>query len=281
MKALAVAAALFAGAQTAEAAIDVDALWDYADPAMSAERFRAALAEAKGDDVLILRTQIARTFSLRNRFDEAHRELDVVDPLLPAAHGAEPRVRALLERGRTLRSANLPAQARPYFLRAFDVADHAKLESLAADALHMVALSEAEPAGQLEWNRRTLDYARAAKDPKARRWEAVALNNLGDSLREAGRHAEALSAFREALTAYESRGKPASIRFARWQVANTLRLLGRVDEALTMQLALEAEGRAAGQPDPDVYEELALLHDARGDLAAAAKAREQQKAAAK
>ena len=44
-----------------------------------------------------------------------------------------------------------------------------------------------------------------------------------------------------------------------------LRALKRDDEALAMQLALEQEGDAAGEPDPYVYEELELLHRARGD----------------
>jgi tetratricopeptide (TPR) repeat protein len=266
-------------AQAAGAAVDVDAMWDYAKPDDSEARFRAALVGAKGDDPLILRTQIARTYSLRGRFAEAHHELDVVEPLLPGAQGAEPKVRALLERGRTLRSSNQPVQARPLFVLAYEAADRAKLESLAADAMHMVALTEPELPRQLEWNRRTIDYARAAQDPKARRWEAVALNNLGDALREAGRLDEALAAFRDALVAYERGGNAPAIRFARWQVAHTLRRLGQLDDALALQLALEREWRAAGQPDADVYEELALLYDAKGDAAAAARARARHKAA--
>ena len=42
-------------------AIDINALWDFSKPALSEERFRAALATAQGDDALILKTQIART----------------------------------------------------------------------------------------------------------------------------------------------------------------------------------------------------------------------------
>ena len=61
------------------AAVDVDALWNYADPAASESRFREALKEAKADDALILRTQVARTLGLRNRFEEARSELDGVE----------------------------------------------------------------------------------------------------------------------------------------------------------------------------------------------------------
>ena len=134
----------------------------------------------------------------------------------------------------------------------------------------MVALVEPTVEGQLEWNRKVVDYARAAADAKARSWEGPALNNMGVTLNEAGRHDEALAVFREALAAYERAGKPGPIRIAQWMIANTLRLLKRVDEALAMQLELERQFDAAGETDPYVFEELALLYDAKGDAAKAA-----------
>jgi tetratricopeptide (TPR) repeat protein len=250
-------------------AIDLDAMWDFDQPARSEERFRAALAQAQGDDALVLRTQLARTFSLRGRFDEAQRELDALEPLLAAA-GPEPRVRALLERGRTLRSAGQPAQARPLFQRAFDAAQAAGQAGLAADALHMVALVEPTPEAQMAGHRKVADYARAASDPKARYWEGPALNNLGVALNDAGRHDEALLVLREALAVRERTGRPGAVRVARWMVAHTLRRLLRTDEALAMQLDLEAQFRAAGETDRYVFEELALLYAAKGDAQRAA-----------
>ena len=281
MKLALLAALLLLTGGSAMAVLDLDAMWDFAKPAESEARFRAALAKVNGDDALILRTQIARTMSLRSRFDDAHRELDIVEPLLPSAKGAEPRVRTLLERGRTLRSAKQPVQARPLFVLAFEAADKAKpkLEALATDALHMVALVEPSVEGQIEWHRRTIDYARAASDPKARDWEAPALNNLGVTLNDAGRHAEALTVLRQALAVRERQGKPGPIRVARWMVANTLRRLKRNDEALAMQLELEREWAAAGETDPYVFEELALLYAAKGDSARAAQYRDKHKRA--
>ena len=118
---------------------DILALWDFDDPAGSEARFRAALTDATHDTALSLRTQIARTHGLRRQFSEAHRELDAVDADLAGA-GPEPRVRTLLERGRTWRSSGEPARARPLFLQAEQLARTAKLEFLHVDALHMVAL---------------------------------------------------------------------------------------------------------------------------------------------
>jgi len=266
------ASLLLACGAFAQAAVDVDTLWNHADPAASEARFRAALEAARGDDALVLRTQIARTYGLRKRFDDAHRELDAVEAQAASA-SAEVRVRLKLERGRTLRSSGKPAEGVPLFERAFAEADAARLERLAADALHMVALSLPGLDDRIAWNRRTVDYARRAADPKARGWEASALNNIGGDLRDAKRLDESLKAFHEALVAYERKGRADDIRIARWQIANVLRLQGKVDEALAMQLALERDAAAANDPDPYVYDELAALHAARGDRAAAAAAK--------
>ena len=272
MKSAMLAWALLAG--SALAAVDVDALWNYDDPAASEARFREALAAASADDALILRTQIARTLGLRQRYDEAQRELDAIEPALPAA-GIEPRVRAWLERGRTLRSSGKPADAKPLFVRAFAAADAARLERLGADTLHMIALVEPQLEERLAWNRRTVAYAQRASDPRAQGWQAAAQNNIGSDLRDAGRLDESLAAFRDALNTYERKGRAEEIRIARWQIANVLRLKGQREEALAMQLALERDAAAAGDPDPEVYDELVLLHHASGNekLAREAQAR--------
>lgn len=259
-------------------ALDLDALWDFDQPAETERRFRAALTEARGDDAAILRTQVARTFSLRGMFAEAHAELDALAPVLATA-GTEPRVRALLERGRTLRSSKRPDEARPHFLEAFAQADAAGLEVLAADALHMLPLVETALEAQIAGTERLLAYARSARSERARGWEGPALHNLGVFLNDAGLHAEALSVFREALAVRERLGAISAIRIARWMIAHTLRRLNRIDEALAIQSALAAELEAAGEVDPYVFEELALLHEAQGNADAAASFRTRHRAA--
>lgn len=260
-------------------ALDLAPMWDFQDPAASEARFRSALADARGDDALVLRTQIARTYSLRQRFDEAHAELDAIGPLLATA-GPEPQVRAMLERGRTLRSAGDAAGSRTYFEQALAIAEPAGLGALEGDALHMLALVEPTPEAQVAANRRLAERARAAADPGMRRWLGPTLNNLGVTLNELGRHDEALAVLQEAVPVFEQGGRAPEIRIARWMVAHTLRLLGRLDQALAQQEALERELDAAAEPDPFVYEELSLLHAARGDAARAAHYRQLQQAAA-
>lgn len=260
-------AALCAG--PLRAAPELDALWDFARPALSEQRFRDALGSARGDDALVLRTQLARALGLQRRFDDALRELDAIDPP-PAGAGPAVPVHLLLERGRVLRSSGRPAAAEPLFRQAFEQADRARLEPLAADALHMLALVQPGDEAQIQVNRRVAAYARNAVDPAARRWEAVALNNIGVVLNGQGRHDEALAVLREALDAYLRVGRPHNVRIARWMVAHTLRRLGRLDEALAMQRALESDWAAAAAADPYVFEELAEIHAARGDADRAA-----------
>jgi tetratricopeptide (TPR) repeat protein len=238
-------------------------LWNFADPAESERRFRDAMANARGDWRLELQTQVARSYGLRGRFDEAHRLLDEIEPQLAAA-GPKVRLRYLLERGRVFNSSGNKAAARPLFVEAWERGRAAAEEDLAIDAAHMVAIVEGGEKA-LEWNRMALRLASNASDPQARRWSASLLNNIGYELKELGRYEEALDYFRHALAAYEKRGDKGSIRIGNWMVANALRLLRRYDEALGIQLRLERELAQDGEVDGYVLEELAELYDALGD----------------
>lgn len=236
--------------------IDIDEFWEYSDPAASEERFRAALDSTQGDLRLELLTQIARTFSLRSRFDEAHGVLNDVEKQLAGA-GARPNVRYLLERGRTFNSNGEKDKARELFIRAWEQAQEAHLEGLAVDAAHMVAITYSGSAEAIQWNQRGLEIARGSQDPKAKGLIPAMLNNGAWDLHEMGRFEEALSLFEEAQAEWTARGKPERIQIAKWSVARCLRSLERYDEALTIQRALEAEHKEAGDTDGYVFEEIA------------------------
>ena len=267
------ALALAAFATTVEARVDIDALWDFAHPDATEARMRAALVDAKGDDALVLQTQIARTWGLRGDFAQARRVLAEVEPALPKA-GPEPRVRHALELGRSWSSAAHSPEsqtpeardtARAAYTRAFEEARKARLDGLAVDALHMMAFVDTAPADQVKWDREALDYALASDQPAARAWEASLRNNLGYALHEAGRYEEAHVEFEKALALQQRRGSANGTRIAHWMIAWNLRAMGRTDEALAIQLRLERERDAAGEPSPYVYEELEALYRARGD----------------
>jgi tetratricopeptide (TPR) repeat protein len=264
---------LLSMSSTTAMALDLNALWDFGNPALSEQRFRQALAQTQGDEVLVLHTQIARTHSLRKDFDAARSVLRQIEPAIATA-GSEARVRYHLEFGRTFASAahdpksltpEAKAQARHHFEAALGVARGARLDGLGIDAIHMFAFIDTAPADQLKWGQAALEVVLSSTQDSARRWEASVRNNIGVALGQLGRHEEALDQFQQALAIRERGTNAQATRVAHWMVARTLRSLQRHDEALAIQLRLEREFDAADQPDPYVFEELEALYRATGD----------------
>lgn len=254
-------------------AIDVSQLWDFSQPELSEQRFRSALLTAVGDDALIIQTQIARTYGLRGHFVQAQQILANIEPQIQKA-GIEAQVRYYIELGRTYASAVHPPEAqtaaaielaRSAYLHAFNLAQGAKLDSLAIDALHMMAFVETAPADQLAWNNKAITFMQGSAQPDAQKWAASLHNNSGYALYLLERYEEALAEFNLALAANELAGDAQKIRIAYWMIAWTLRALNRLEEALAIQLRLEGECSAAREPDPYVFEELEYLYRALGN----------------
>jgi len=264
-------------ATTSAMAIDVYALWDHSKPALSEERFRAALATATGDDALILQTQIARSWGLRRDFDKARAILAEVEPQLNTA-GTVVEAHYWLELGRTYSSAahdpasqtaDTKARARTAYDNALAVATTNKLDYLAIDTMHMYAFVERTPEEELKWADRAIAAVEASTQADAKRWEASLRNNRGYALHQLGRNDEALAEFKLALAARERQGQVRGIRIAHWMIAMTLRHMGRLYAALEIQQRLEREWDADNEPDPYVFEELEKIYRARGDTARA------------
>jgi tetratricopeptide (TPR) repeat protein len=270
-------------------ALDLSTLWDFGNPALSEQRFRQALAQAQGDEALILHTQIARTHSLRKDFDAALSVLRQIEPAIGTA-GAEARVRYHLEFGRTFASAShdpksltpeAKAEGRHHFEAALGIARGARLDALSIDAIHMFAFIDTAPADQLKWGQAALEVVLSSTQDSARRWEASVRNNIGVALGQLGRHEEALGQYQQALAIRERGTNAQATRVAHWMVARTLRSLQRHDEALAIQLRLERAFDAAAQPDPYVFEELEALYRATGDTAKAEHYRARRQATGK
>jgi tetratricopeptide (TPR) repeat protein len=154
-------------------------MWNHADPAGSERKFRAALETASGDTALILQTQIARTYGIRQQFDQARAILQGLD----LSHaGPEASVNYWLEWGRTFCSAT-----------------HA-------------------PESQTD-EARDLAYMEASSDPKARTWAGSLHNNVGYALHQVGRLEEALEQFNLVLAARELQRNERGIRIAHWMIA--------------------------------------------------------------
>jgi len=268
---------LFSLASGGAWAIDLTPLWDFSRPDVSEQRFNAALETATGDEALILRTQIARTYTLRKDFVGARRMLREIEAAAGTA-GPEVQVRFHLELGRTFASGSHPAdilsadaqtQARRAYERALELAQAARLDGLAVDAIHMFAFLDKAPADQLKWSEAALGIALSSAQPEARRWEASIRNNIGYALHQLGHYDEALSQFQQALAIRERGTNARATHVARWMVAWTLRSLSRIDEALRIQLALESAADSTGTPDPQVFEELTALYRMKGEPAKA------------
>jgi tetratricopeptide (TPR) repeat protein len=164
-----------------------------------------------------------------------------------------------LEKGRVWNSrGDDPERARRSFEDALSEATDAGFDSLAVDALHMLAIV-APTEDQDAVNRRALELSSSSDDPRARQWRGSLLNNMGWTAFDRGDLDEALGLFEQALGARQEQGKVGEILIARWCVARCLREMGRVDEALAIQLELAAQLRSRGETDQYVDEELAIL----------------------
>lgn len=258
---------------------DIDGLWTYSDPAATEARFRDVLprAEAAAADPAVrayhleLLAQLARALCLQRRYDETHDTLDRVKQALAAAGAPDlPRVRAryCLERGRTFNDTRRFDEAKACFREAWDAARANGEDFLAVDAAHMFGVM-GPPDEAVAWNLTALEYAAASPDPKARRWEGTLRNNLGWTYHKLGRFEDALRVFREVAAIHERDGRADRLQIARYSVAKTLRLMGRVPEAMTMQEALLRQCEEAGTPDGYVHEEVGecLLALGRADEA--------------
>lgn len=244
--------------------IDIDSFWEYGDPAASEARFRAAMSDgAMGDadgqltkdERLELVTQIARTYSLRQQFDEAHEQLNHVETELAEA-GTRPTIRYWLERGRTFNSAGETERGRDCFLKAWELGQTSGQAGLAVDAAHMVAITYVGTPEAVSWAKQGLALARPSTDPKAQALIPAMLNNTAWDLHDQGQYPEALDFFQQAQSVWEARGKPRQIQIARWSVARCLRSLERHQEALDILYALETELRTQEIVDGYVFEEI-------------------------
>jgi tetratricopeptide (TPR) repeat protein len=257
---------------------DIDSLWNYNDPAGTEAAFRALLPRVGStwethSYALELFTQLARTQSLQRKYDECHTILNEVDrEATVEMHRV--RVRSALERGRAFNDTGKLDDAKRCFAAAWDLARAQRLDGLAVDAAHMLAIA-ASGKDAVEWNLRAIAFAEASADPAARRWFGSLRNNLGWAYVALARYPEALAQFEEVVRVHAAANRPGPLRVGRYSVAKTLRLVGRVDESLTLQRQVLRDAEAQGEPDGYVHEELGecLLALGRPDEARAQFAR--------
>lgn len=254
-------------------AVDVLALWDFKNPTLSEQRFRSALQSAKGDEALVLHTQIARTYVFRKDFAQAREILHAIEPQVQPA-SAEVQVRYWLELGRTYAShqhqpesqtPEAKQMARSAFNNALRIAQSARLDGLAIDAIHMFAFIDTAPADQLKRGLQALALVEKSNQADAKRWEASIRSNLGEALYEMGRYPEALGHFKKSAVLREQSSNLKAARDAHWHIARVLRMQHQYEQALVIQLRLEHDSDLMSDPKDYIFEELALLYRAMGE----------------
>lgn len=239
---------------------DFDALWDYNKPDSAETKFRELVpqAQASGNTGYYaeLLTQIARTQGLQSKFDKAHKTLDEVEKMLDDDM-VRPRVRYLLERGRVYNSSGSPDEAKPFFIEAYERTVDKGEDYYAIDAVHMLQIVE-PPDKQLDWALKAIDMTEKTADQRAKKWLGPLYNNTGWTYFDIEKYEDALTWFQKSLTWRQGQNDEQGTRIAQWTIARTYRALGRTEEALKMQKALETEIDTRGLPsDGYVYEEIA------------------------
>ncbi|ANS74088.1 hypothetical protein AWM70_05450 [Paenibacillus yonginensis] len=249
--------------------IHFDELWDYNQPEQTEQKFIGIAEQVKDNGnlgyIAELWTQIARAQGLQGRFETANASLDRVLSLLKEKELPRAHIRYLLERGRVFNSSGHPAQAVPLFEEAWLLARFHAEPDYAVDAAHMLGIAEADAAARMAWNLRALDYAE--KHPEAERWLGSLYNNIGWAQVEAGQLEQAYAMFGRALAFREQQGNEELINIAKWCRAKVLRLMGRVAEALEIQISLYHDAMQHKGPSGYNCEEIAecLLAAGRRD----------------
>ena len=233
---------------------DFDKLWNYNNPGETEQKFREILDNTTEQEdpgyELELRTQIARSLSLQQKFEDAHKLLDQIESELKPEYPIA-KIRYLLERGRTLNSSGKKEESLPLFLEAWEVGLDVKADFYAVDAAHMLGIAAPQDQ-QLLWNEKAMDLAEKSLDKRAQGWLGSLYNNIGWTYHDMQEFDKAMAVFLKALEWREAHEQIIETQIAKWCVARTHRSLGNVDKALVMQYELEKEMLAAGQ-DEDGY----------------------------
>jgi len=189
------------------------------------------------------------------KFNEAHKILDKAMKMVKAEH-IRPRIRYMLERGRTYNSSKVYDKARELFLGAYQQAVKYNEGNYAIDAAHMMGIVE-KGDESLRWNETAIKLAEETKDEHARGWLGSLYNNTGWAYFSMKQYNTALKLFEKFVEWEKEKKSKKGLGIAKWCVAKTLRLLNRTEKALKQQLELKKwwEGMDLDE-DGYIYEEI-------------------------
>ncbi len=240
---------------------EIDALWDYDRPQATELKFRELVgaAENSGNQSYYaeLLTQLARTHSLQQKFDTAHKILNDAQQVIKGKHMPVAEIRYLLERGRTFNSAKEKEQSIPLFKEAFDKASKYHEDFYAVDAAHMLGIAE-KPQDQLYWNIKAMDIAEKSTDTRAKKWLGSLYHNIGWTYHDSKDYIKALEFFEKSLAWRIDQNDEKGVFIGKWTIGRVSRSLNKIDEALKIQNELLNEAQQRKLPPPgSVFEELA------------------------
>lgn len=255
---------------------DIDGYWNTQNLDETERRIRSQLPN--GDEVvnhvqIEVLTQAVRLLCLQHKMVDAKNFLNYAETLLKDLKTEENirlHIRYFLEAGRFYSLCKYPARALELFRRAWELSfQNKKLDYLAIDAAYMISITL--PVKQSKsWFKSALEMAVAAESNSlAARWKPYLYMQAGWQAYDLCEYESALKNFLQAQDLISTENV-FMVRTLKWSSANTLRVLGRADEALKTQLEIFHELVSEGESNGYVYLELAECYQAIQDFENAA-----------
>lgn len=223
--------------------------WDFNNPENSELKFLEIMKKAKEVNnmayYLEVKTQLARTYSLRLQIDKAREILnEVKDELKEEYHRA--RICYYLELGRSYNSNKEPVKACEFFEDAMKLATEYNEENLEIDAIHMLGIAAETPKEQIKWNKLAIQKVEKSENEQVKKWLGALLNNTAWSLHDLGNYEDALNLFQKDYELRKLQKDKETELIAKWNIGRTYRSLNQLEKALKIQLEVQAERKDNG-----------------------------------
>ncbi|MGE4131037.1 MAG: hypothetical protein AB7F86_05330 [Bdellovibrionales bacterium] len=226
----------------------------------------ASRTESQKSESIAILSYLARVRALRGDPSEARAYLNQAEVLIATAK-IEPaaELRYLLELGRVLTLSRSPQKASSAFHQAWNLAVQTGQDFFAIDAAVML-FTILPLKSQDAWLQQALQLALESKNPKAKLW-LERLNYLtGWQDYDQRRYEEALSRFETAIAQMPLDSAKEDSLPLFWSKGRALRALGRVPEALALQMSILDRMNHLGLVNGHVYLEVAECKQLIQDL---------------
>jgi tetratricopeptide (TPR) repeat protein len=235
---------------------DLSGFWQIDNLPATALKIRALLVEQPSRSIELL-IQLARVRGLQGDLIEAQAHLQQAKMQMAEESPVSPnKLSYLLENGRILLLSMSPRSAEPMFRKAWEMAIQSGQDFFAIDAALM--LSRLLPVkSQKIWFQRARQLVQQSKNAEAKLWQGQLNLMAGWLAFDLHRFDDALLNFEAAIVESEANAGHATLFPMLWGKARVLRALGRISEAMTLQLAILDRMQTLGAVNGHVYLELA------------------------